>query len=167
MTAETATAWGTWVAAIAAIIALFVASFQLSSLADSFRLSGLATVLTMEGEMSERAERVSAFSFQIQLGLKEKTIPDNQLPFYLGRLRQLTDGYLQAVDRFAFCVLNRYLKDSEWRPEYEPTINDLFDGPGKDEAVKRYKNIVKLYTRWQQTPADSDDVGDYIRPRSY
>jgi hypothetical protein len=157
MSAEYVTAWATVVGAIAAIAAVAVANGQLKNLADSFRMSGLAAVLTMESEMNSRAEKMDEFSFRIQLALSEQRLSDEQIESHKERLLQLTDAYLNSVDRLAFCILKGYLPERDWRAEYEVLINGLIAGPNR---ARDFDNIVKLYSKWQNP--FTDEYGEII-----
>ena len=153
MTAEQLTALGTVIAAIAAISAAMIAGNQLKNLADSFRMSGLSAVLAMESEISTRADALDQFDFQLRLGLKTGSVPDDQIEFYEERRATLADSYLNSIDRLAFCILKGYLPEKDWRGEYEVLLNTLLTGPGFP-AARNFDNIVKLHNKWQRPPED-------------
>jgi hypothetical protein len=140
MSAEWLTARATVVGAVAAIAAVAVANGQLKNLVVSFRISGLAAVLTMEAEMTTRADKLDEFSFRVQLAVSENKIPDEQIELYAKRIAQLTDNYLNSVDRLAFCILKGYLPEKDWRGEYEPIVNGLISGP---EEIKEARSFDK------------------------
>ncbi len=157
MTAEVVTAIGTVIAAVAALAAAAIASDQLKNLVESSRMSGLAAVLAMESEISSRAEALDQFSFQFDKGLKDGSIPADQIELYEGRVLALRDNFLNSVDRLAFCILKGYLPEKDWRGEYESMLNALLSESGLPTA-KEFDNIVKLREKWSRRPDNDEDM---------
>jgi hypothetical protein len=159
MTAEQVIAVGTVIAAVAAFAAAMIAGNQLKSLADSLKLNGLAAVLAMETEMNARLERLDEFNFKIQCGEIDQTIPPEQLEVFHDRLRSLANSYLNSVDRLAFCILKGYLPERDWRGEYKPMLERIFEGDNA-ELVKSFDNIVALHQKWQNQTGDYSEEYD-------
>jgi hypothetical protein len=144
----------TWLAAIAAFLAVAVAYWQLSGLNDTLRINGLMAVLQIESELNARKHQMAEVATRLEMECSR--IPSRQKPKLIVSLsKQLNaclENYLNAVDRLAFCILKDYVPEKDWRAEYrECMASDIESYPEFFGPSSRYRNIKDLHDKWQRT----------------
>ena len=152
MTPEWVSATASSVIALTGLVGVFVAAYQLKRLNSTLRLNGLLGVVQLEAEINRRRSRLVDVGQQIILeGGKAKTNQDKKLLASLEhRLKVDTEAYLVAVDRLAFCILNEYFPEREWRTEYRDFIaTNVGDHEEYFRADTRYDNMLKLHQKWK------------------
>jgi hypothetical protein len=138
-------------AALTAIIAVILAYKQLGNLNKTLAMNVLSAVLQLESEMNARKERVDAVSAAIRKeGIKSK--PNKALIEILGdELDGYLENWLNASDRLAYCIINGYLPERDWRVEYRQYFDKLVvDHESRFGAGTLYTNIVDLNHKWKR-----------------
>lgn len=141
------------VIAVTGVGAVAVATYQLRRLNSTLRLNGLLGIVQLETEINKRRTRLVDVAQDIVLeGKKPKTQQDKRLLESLNeRFKVDTEAYLNAVDRLAFCILNDYFPEREWRVEYRDFIaTDVADHEEYFGPSTRYDNILKLHQKWKE-----------------
>lgn len=141
-----------WSAAIVGATAVLVAWRQLGNVSKSLRMNSLMAVLQIESEINSRKEKLNELAARIrQEGNKSK--PDEGLILILNdQLDAVVQNYLNAVDRLAFCILNGFVPDKDWRTEYRNAIaSDVKSYESKFGPSTPYRNILDLNAKWQRT----------------
>ncbi|WP_434510099.1 hypothetical protein [Desulfitobacterium sp. AusDCA] len=136
---------GSLVTAFFTVALFFVAFIQLRNL---IRSNTLSTVLNLETEVYQRKSKVDEITSKLRVAAASD---QNQLAqIYADDLDAAIENYLNILDRLSYCVLNGYLRDRDWKTEYEDLItttvqqNSSSFGPGT-----YYLNTKKLYEKWK------------------
>lgn len=73
------------------------------------------------------------------------------IEIYLDDLEAAKENYFNVLDRLCYCILKNYIKDRDWKSEYNDLIkdtvcsNESYFGTGT-----YYKSIKKLYEKWNE-----------------
>lgn len=158
MTAEgitaAATVAGVIVAAagvIVAIVALYLAKGQLVNLNQTLKMNGLMAVLQMEADMNSRKQRLDELTGEIaRENAAEK--PNKKLIEAIGtEMNAALENWLNAADRLAYCILNGYLHERDWRAEYRGYFADIVSKHVHlFQADSIYTNILDLNDKWKR-----------------
>lgn len=128
---------------------------QLKNMNDTFRNSTLMTVLELENELIRRKVSWDEASF----GLREYNINLNKeqeepnldyLELLQDKFNTSFENYLNALDRFCYCVLHNYISDRDWKTEYRDVVFDIVDSYPENFNVKsRFRNTIKIFQKWK------------------
>jgi len=151
----TTAAWveavATVIGAIAAIAAVFVAYRQLSNLNTTLRMSVLAAVLQLESEMNARKRAVDEAACQVSTECAKSKRNEKAIQALTGKMEGLLESWLNAVDRFAYCIRHGYLAERDWKSEYREMFFGLVrDHPEKFGPQSVYTNIIDLTAKWKR-----------------
>lgn len=138
---------------LTALSGVAIAFFQLGRLNKTLRLNGLLGIIQLENEINSRRSQLLDTCEEIRMTRgKNKTVQERtQLKTLEQRLAVTTEAYLNAVDRLAFCILNGYFPEREWRTEYQVFIaTDVSDHEEYFRADTRYDNVLKLHNKWKE-----------------
>ena len=87
---------------------------QLKNLSENQRNSALMTVLEMESEMFKRKEALDKVSFQIrELGISNTEINSEMVDLFKDKHDVAIENYLNSLDRFCYCIIQKYLSDRD------------------------------------------------------
>lgn len=163
ITAEWTSAIADIVTSAATVALLFVALNQLSKLNDSLktasdslisskesnRLTNLIAILDHEAEITKRKSKLSGVAFEIQEYNLRNPQPDDMTQILFSKHNTAIEDYLNAIDRLAYCILNDYFQEKEWKREYRGLIlsivKDYEDWLGPSSA---YVNLIDLHAQW-------------------
>ena len=139
-------------------LGLLIARKQLSNVARSLRLNGTLAIVQLESEIQRRRERVEErLAAIVELGnasspSKRSAADRKAIDLHGVRLNSEVEGYLNAVDRLCFCILNGYVDERDWRAEYREFIaNEMKTHKDYFEPGTRYVNITRLHDQWKGT----------------
>jgi hypothetical protein len=136
----------TSVSALATLGLAFIGYIQLQKIAKS---GVLDTVLKLESELSARKQKLSAIAAQIDFESSKSNPNQNKINAFIPYMDTALENYLNALDRLAFCILNQYIPDREWKTEYKTVIIfAVTRNKSKFSIDTSYNNIAKLYKRW-------------------
>jgi len=157
-----------WINAICSIISLLIAigalyfafsqikqmSSQLKNMNDTFRNSTLMTVLELENELIRRKVSWDDASFELReyhIGLEKKEKPNkNVVELLQDKYGTSFENYLNALDRFCYCVLHNYISDRDWKTEYRDVVFDIVrNNPEEFKVNTRFRNTIKIYEKWK------------------
>lgn len=147
--------WGdfpTWLATAAALIALWLAYWNGHDKSKASKRSDLTTILQIE--ISTQSLRLNVSHAQLQLNLENAKRAPNRLivEAHEAELRTCVMLFLSNADRLAFCLLQNYLPESQWRAEYRNFFSRIIhEFPDHFGASCIYRNIRDLHDRWQRT----------------
>ncbi|MCL3782518.1 hypothetical protein EMN47_19210 [Prolixibacteraceae bacterium JC049] len=124
---------------------------QLKNLSDNQRNSTLMTVLEMESEMFKRKEALDKISFEIrEIGISDKEISSDTLELFNDKNNVAIENYLNSLDRFCYCIINKYISDRDWKTEYRDVIFDAVDNYEDNYGTSsRFRNTKRLFDRWK------------------
>jgi hypothetical protein len=124
---------------------------QLKNLSDNQRNNTLMTVLEMESEMFKRKEALDKVSFEIrELGISNTQMIPEMVELLKDKHDIAIENYLNSLDRFCFCIIQKYLADRDWRTEYRDVVFDAVDNyENKFGVSSRFRNTKKLFDKWK------------------
>jgi hypothetical protein len=145
-------AWATAAAAVAAFCAVGVAWWQLRNLNSTLRMTSLGIVLQLESEMNSRKSKLDDSATELRKA-QTATPANADLVAVLGdNMKCCMENWLNAVDRFAFCILHGYLADKVWQTEYRDLFAGLIKGhPDYFGPGSIYTNIIDVDHKWQRS----------------
>lgn len=145
------TALWTFVAAMAACAAVWVAYKQLDNLNTTLRMNGLMTVLQIEAEMNARKLRVDELVFEIRKEEIKSNSKKDLIEILGDQLKGCLENWFNSADRFAFCILKGYLPEADWKVEYRHYFATLVQNHEEHfRANTIYHNIVDLNAKWHR-----------------
>jgi hypothetical protein len=148
-TASWVSAISTGLAAIAAIIAVLVAFWQLRNLNRTLRVNGLMAVLQLESEINSRKERSDDAVAELERECAREPVDVELVRIVRDQVVGCTENWLNAVDRLAFCILKGYIPERDWKAEYRDYITDLvWRFEPNFRADTWYRNILELHGKW-------------------
>ncbi|MCD0475064.1 hypothetical protein LPB87_11735 [Flavobacterium sp. EDS] len=128
---------------------------QLQSLAESQKNSTLMTVLELESELNKRKEYFDQCNFElraydIQINSSEVELNEDVLGLFADKIKIARENYLNALDRFSYCIIHKYILDRDWRTEYRDVIFEAVDNYSECFGVSsRFRNTKQLYEKWK------------------
>lgn len=141
-------AWGSIIGGLAALIAVIYAAKQLRGLVKQLKQNNFTALLTLEIEMNARKHRVDEAAREVRL-LKARNAENDEIVIQYEFLEGRLEDWFNLADRMAFCILNKYLREKDFKSEYfkyfESMVTCHPDWFGPDTI---YSNIVKLGERW-------------------
>jgi hypothetical protein len=141
-------AFGSLIGGLAALAAVVIAQQQLRQVNRSLRHSSLATLLTIESEMNNRKQEAEKAACEL-LTLANRNAPWNEIEIANRHLEGCMESWMNAVDRFAYCIRKKLLREKDWKSEYLPYIRNLLvDHPERFRHDTIYDNTRKLAIRW-------------------
>ena len=157
-----------WINAICSIISILIAigalyfafnqikqmNSQLTNMNDTFRNSTLMTVLELENELIRRKVSWDDASFQLreyEINLVKKEKPNKDIVELLqDKYATSFENYLNALDRFCYCVLHNYISDRDWKTEYREVVFDIVNNnPEEFKVNTRFRNTIKIFQKWK------------------
>ena len=148
MSAEHISAIADVIAAVAAVMAVVIAHQQLRQVNRSLRHGSLATLLSLESEMNTRKQEVEKCSHDFFKLVASNAAPD-EIDSAYRHLEGCFESWLNSVDRFAYCILKKLLRERDWKPEYLPYLRKLLqDHPERFGRGTIYNNCRRLAIRW-------------------
>lgn len=145
-----------------ASIALFFAykqirqvNSQLLNLNDTFRNSILMTVLELENELIRRKVTWDSTNFElrqysIDIEMKKVKINVDVLELINDKEKTALENYLNALDRFCYCIIHNYISDRDWKTEYRDVVFEIVDNrPEKFGVNSRFRNTIKIFKKWK------------------
>lgn len=169
----TSTNYAEWINAISSFIAIIIAGYglkiakdQLVGLKDELknsneqlkisndefkinteqlRMNSLSIILEIEARIVDKEYKLNEVNFKIRKAGKDVTDVDT------AEFECALQGYINAVDRLAYCILKGYAKDVDWRVEYRDFILGIIKTyPESFTAGSKYINIIDLNQKWQR-----------------
>ena len=135
------------VSVIAAIfsIGLFVVAFiQLRNLVKN---NSLKTILDLEAELHQRQSKMADISSRIRVA--KISSQDTLIEIYFDDLEAAEEIYYNALDRICYCILKGYLKDRDWKLEYQSLIREtIYSNKSAFGPDSSYTNIMVVHKKW-------------------
>lgn len=131
---------------------------QLESMARSVEeavkansLATLSAVLTLESAIAENRARLSAAAAEVG---RLKADDDEQKRKTAALVfNEARENYLNSMDRLCACILRGQFPEEEYRKDYRNWVFEIMSHDNYKDLIHRmdtrYRNIVKLYERWQ------------------
>mgnify|MGYP001298768936 CR=1 FL=1 len=142
-------ALGSFLGALAAFAALAAASKQLVNLNKTLRQTVLASVIQLESELGNRKHLIDQAAREVRELADDPNTQPAKLRAAYDHMQSCLEDWFNTTDRLAFCIVHKYVKEKEWKPEYFPYISNIIENHSKHfEGNTQYKNIVKLARRW-------------------
>jgi len=160
MTQDTYNLASIWVYSISALIAfimLGVAIFQLSRLTQqvneavkSNRINELGTFLDLENQIvNKRTECAKAAHYVQSLNGNPSVEELTNAQIYFN---QCTEAYLNSLDRFCFCIIQKHFDNDSMKIEYRVIINNAVEhNPEFFTQATKFRNITKIHNLWSDT----------------
>ncbi len=129
---------------------------QLLNLNDTFRNSTLMTVLELENELIRRKVTWDSTSFElrqysIDIDMKKLKLNEDVVELINDKEKTALENYLNALDRFCYCIIHNYISDRDWKTEYRDVVFEIVDNrPEKFGVNSRFRNTVKIYKKWKE-----------------
>jgi hypothetical protein len=133
------------------MLILIVGWRQLSNLNKNLRINSLTTMIDLERELNNRLDIINNISLGIQReSIRNPVIANVQISFHERETQVAIQNYLNVLDRICFCIINEYIKESEWRSEYLLVVIEAVDN-NEDffSNITDYSNILNLYNKWR------------------
>lgn len=130
-------------------------NLQLLNINDTFRNSTLMTVLELENELIRRKVAWDSTSFElrqysIEIEIKKVKFNGDLLELIDDKEKIALENYLNALDRFCYCIIHNYISDRDWKTEYRDVVFEIVDNkPEKFGVNSRFKNTIKIYKKWK------------------
>ena len=121
-------------------------------------MTGLMAVLQIEAELQSRADKIDELNMEIRQRCLDSQSTMDQIEILNDRKTALEEAYLNAVDRFAFCILKKYIDDKDWKHEYQAYFNRIVESLPAFFESDTYDNILALRQRWNEPSNDSEFV---------
>lgn len=127
---------------------------QLVNLNDTFRNSTLMTVLELENELIRRKVTWDSASFElrqysIDINTKKEKLNKETLELIRDKDETSFENYLNALDRFCYCIIHNYISDRDWKIEYREVVFEVVKNrPEKFGVESRFRNTIKIYNKW-------------------
>jgi hypothetical protein len=145
-------AWAAVAGVIVALLGVLVAWWQLRNLNTTLRMNSLGVVLQLESEMNARKAKADEIAFKIRQESLAENANIKLLDVLNGHLNGCLENWLNAADRLAFCILQGYFADKDWKTEYRGYFADLVKThPEKYGPGSIYTNTLDLHHRWQRS----------------
>ncbi len=156
---------GDLLAGTAAIIAVFIAFFQLRNagmqllnLNKNLISNNLLTIFEIEFELNRRKERLSEIrkdNQEFMLKLKEKEITDDDkklLKTFDNYRKEAYENYLNVFDRLCYFVIKKKLDEDDFRLEYRHMLFNTIesDKEGTFNIGSKFRNMNNLYNSWKE-----------------
>lgn len=139
---------GTLIGAIAALIALAMASQQIRGLVSQLQQGNFASLMMLEVEMNSRKQRVDEAARDLQKLVHENRSQE-ELEIFREYLKHCIENWLNLVDRFAFCIRKQMLDEDDFKQEYRRYIEELVGSlPQYFTSESAYDNVIQLCKRW-------------------
>jgi hypothetical protein len=142
---------GTWVGALAALIAAVVAWFQLGGLRDSQRTANIVAIIQVEADLAVAKRQLDAVALSVTESLKKGRGKDKELAE--SRLRVAAEDYFNILDRICWLAIHGQLNEIDWKEDYQGmienavvSISKVFEN--KDYVKTHYKNIAAVHKLW-------------------
>lgn len=146
--AEWLSAIGSLLAGLAALVAVDLARKQLINLNRTLRQTVVASVIQLETEMNSRKLQVAEAALKL-LKLVENNSPSSEVGIANKHMEACLENWLNSCDRLAFLIVRRYVKESEWRTEYEAYFSTLISNhPNRFRPGTIYNNVCLLAKKW-------------------
>jgi hypothetical protein len=143
-------AWGSILSGIAALMAVAVAGHQLKGLVKQLKQSNFTALLTLEIEMNARKQRVGEAARAVRFLSLKQDVDQNEIIIAYEFLEECLEDWFNLADRMAFCILNKYLRERDFKSEYRKYFEQfLIQYPEYFGPDTIYTNIVKLCHRWK------------------
>lgn len=146
---EWVSAVGSLLAGIAALVAVDLARKQLTNLNRTLRQTVVASVIQLETELTARKMRVDEAAIRM-LELIGEGKPLEEIERAKRMLEASMENWLNGCDRLAFLIVRKYVKEKEWRTEYENYFRGLIaNHPDRFCPGSIYDNVRELAERWK------------------
>ncbi|MBB6481525.1 hypothetical protein [Spirochaeta isovalerica] len=134
---------------IVPLASLSLPVFAIIEIRNLVRTNTITTVLNLENEFNTRKTQLNSVSREILLNKEELNNNPDLREALRGDLKAAKENYLNALDRFCFCIDKTYIREKEWKTEYFDLIENVVDR-NKDEfkGISKYRNIQRLHKRW-------------------
>lgn len=149
----------TWVSAIAdcitalaALMAVVIAGRELRKLTRQIKIAGLSALLQLEADINGRKHAVDDAA--ARLGQAQADKKEDAITAVLeGELKGRIENYINALDRLAWCIRNKYLPEKQFREEYEGYLRGVVrDYNSCFLENTPYNNILYVVDRWNKNP---------------
>jgi len=142
--------------AVAALIALAMASKQIQGLVWQLQQGNFASLMMLEVEMNARKQRVDEAARDLQKLVHEQRSQE-ELEIFREYLKHCIENWLNLVDRFAFCIRKQMLDEEDFKQEYRRYIEELVQAlPQYFTSESAYDNVIQLCERWKINRPNSE-----------
>ncbi|MEX6627641.1 hypothetical protein [Tenacibaculum salmonis] len=126
---------------------------QLVNMNKTFTNSTLMTVLELENELIKRKISWDDTCFKLReysINLNKEEPNKDVLELLIDKKKISFENYLNALDRFCYCILHNYISEKDWRTEYRDVIFDIVrNNPEEFNAGNRFRNTIKIHDKWK------------------
>lgn len=147
-------AWGSIIGGLATLVAVGLAARQLRGLVRQIKQSNLISLMTLEIELANRKHALDEAAKEVRLSslLREDF---EKCTIAYDFMQGCLENYLNVADRLAFCILNRYVREKDFKTEYRHYFRDFVTAyPEYFGPESRYDNIIKICRRWKIFPPE-------------
>lgn len=132
------------ITALATVLLLVVAYFQLSNLVKN---NSLKIIFDLETEICKHKMKLDEIAAKIRILILNNE--NQKAEIYEDELSGAEENYLNALDRLCYCINNGYLKEKDWKIEYnEQLIETIRNYQIQFGETTYYRNILNLYKSW-------------------
>jgi hypothetical protein len=148
---------GSGISGFAALIGLSVAIIQLGGVNASLKHSNLTSIFQFETEMNRRKEQMASIRLKLSEFLKDRpdeTLSDSDKKYVEAlneAVKEANENYLNAFERISYFIVNKLLKEEDFRVEYREMLFDTIKEDNYDmfDIKTPYRNMMKLYNKWK------------------
>ncbi|NFI55069.1 hypothetical protein FDA48_01520 [Clostridium botulinum] len=156
MSLENLSDLGCFLSGITSVIIVTFGIYQLYSLRKSLEQSNLMAIFEIEFELNRRKVRVADIrtrnlekitcSEVDKLSEQEK----HNIKIMDDLFEEALEDYLNIFDRLAYFILNKNLREEDFRLEYRDMLFETITEENKRfQTGTKYRNMVKLYEKWK------------------
>lgn len=148
-----------WITAAGALVGMFVAFIQLGKIRKTLdlavkkqKLNALQVVLEIETQMNARKVEFDRAARQLREAEPKGDASAPNIEVLADWFNSMKENYFNALDRLAFCILNGYLNERDWRAEYRSLFQDTVRTYEQDFLeASPYRSVKKLNQKWQES----------------
>lgn len=157
MSLENLSYLGSFLSGITSVVVVTFGIYQVYSLKKSFDQSNLMAIFEIEFELNQRKARVADIrmkNYEKINSIKKDEISEHEkenIKIMDGFYEEALEDYLNVFDRLAYFILNKNLREEDFRIEYRDMLFETIEEEKERfQTGTKYRNMVKLYEKWKE-----------------
>lgn len=157
MTLEQLSFLGCFLSGVTSVVIATFGIYQVYSLKKTLNQSNLMAIFEIEFELNRRKVRVADVRTRNheKLASIEAEKPSEKekksIEIMNGFFEEALEDYLNIFDRLAYFILNKNLREEDFRIEYRDMLFETIKEENERFQIgTKYRNMVKLYEKWKE-----------------
>ena len=150
--------WASIIMGVLGITGIVFTLIQIYQVKLQIKNSALINILTLKADMNKGKEKVDDINMDIMKAEKMQLViklSDDQMQMvkdvYEKYLDNAIENWLYSINRWCFCIKNKYIKEKDWKAEYRDYIAEVVKTyEGKFGPATKYKSIKEIYDKWSR-----------------